>query len=152
LAFSTSYLSSVLGTLVGLLIVLPLAYFQPEGGFQLLGLSLFVFVVVQLVESWLLTPKIMAIRSGLHPAIVVVSVFFWGTALGGIVGMILAVPVTAFLVAVWRQANDRLARTVVSDDDAVRIDTTASTRDASSKAPTGGPVMGKPTDTRIVSP
>lgn len=46
-----------LGTLIGLLIVLPLAYFQLSGGFPLLGLSLVVFTVVQLVESWLLTPK-----------------------------------------------------------------------------------------------
>jgi predicted PurR-regulated permease PerM len=112
-----------LGTLVGLLIVLPIAYFQPEGGLQLLGLSLLVFAAVQLVESWLLTPKIMANRSGLHPALVVVSVFFWGTALGGIVGMILAVPLTAFVVAVWLQVKDSLARSMVSDDDAVRIDT-----------------------------
>lgn len=110
-----------LGTLIGLLIVLPLAYFQPSGSFQLLGLSLVVFTVVQLVESWLLTPKIMANRSGLHPALVVISVFFWGTALGGITGMILAVPLTAFLVAVWRQAKSALTLSMTSDKNADRI-------------------------------
>jgi predicted PurR-regulated permease PerM len=111
-----------LGTLVGLLIVLPMAYFQPEGSLQLVGLSLLVFTVVQLVESWLLTPKIMANRSGLHPALVVVSVFFWGTALNGIIGMILAVPLTAFLVAVWAQAKAGLARSMTSDADISRIE------------------------------
>ena len=111
-----------LGTLIGLLIVVPLAYFQPSGSFQLLGLSLLVFAIVQLVESWLLTPKIMANRSGLHPALVVISVFFWGTALGGITGMILAVPLTAFLVAVWSQAKEGLALSMTSDDDAERIE------------------------------
>ncbi|MFU8896155.1 MAG: AI-2E family transporter, partial [Gammaproteobacteria bacterium] len=110
-----------LGTLVGLLIVLPMAYFQPGGSVHLLMLSLLVFTIVQLVESWLLTPKIMANRSGLHPALVVISVFFWGTALGGIIGMILAVPLTAFLVAVWAQAKTRLARGMMSDDDLGRI-------------------------------
>jgi len=110
-----------LGTLIGLLIVLPLAYFQPSGSFQLLGLALVVFTVVQLVESWLLTPKIMANRSGLHPALVVISVFFWGTALGGITGMILAVPLTAFLVAVWAQAKAGLARSMTSEHDEGRI-------------------------------
>jgi predicted PurR-regulated permease PerM len=111
-----------LGTLVGLLIVLPMAYLQPGGSLHLLMLSLLVFTVVQLVESWLLTPKIMANRSGLHPALVVISVFFWGTALGGIIGMILAVPLTAFVVAVWAQAKASLTRGMMSDDDLGRIE------------------------------
>jgi predicted PurR-regulated permease PerM len=110
-----------LGTLVGLLIVLPLAYFQPGGSLNLVGLSLLVFTVVQLVESWLLTPRIMANRSGLHPALVVISVFFWGTALDGIIGMILAVPLTAFLVAVWVQAKASLTRGMTPDEDISRI-------------------------------
>jgi len=112
-----------LGTLVGLLIVLPLAYFQPDGSLQLLGLSLIVFAFVQVVESWVLTPKIMANRSGLHPALVVIAVFFWGIALGGVTGMILAVPLTAFMVAVWGQAKVVLSHSMTSDDDAVRIET-----------------------------
>jgi predicted PurR-regulated permease PerM len=111
-----------LGTLIGLLIVLPLAYTQTHGGFPLLFLSLLVFSVVQLVESWLLTPKIMANRSGLHPALVVISVFFWGTAFGGITGMVLAVPLTAFFVAVWSQAKASLTRSMTSIDDAHRIE------------------------------
>lgn len=111
-----------LGTLVGLLVVLPLAYFQPSGSLQLIGLSLLVFTIVQLVESWLLTPRIMANRSGLHPALVVIAVIFWGTALGGITGMILAVPLTAFLVAVWGQAKASLAMSMTSDRDADRIE------------------------------
>lgn len=118
-----------LGTLIGLLIVLPLAYLQPSGGgFQLLGLSLLVFTVVQLVESWLLTPKIMANRSGLHPALVVISVFFWGTAFGSITGMILAVPLTAFFIAAWRQAKAGLARSMTSERDAGRIERAAGSK------------------------
>lgn len=116
-----------LGTLVGLLLVLPLSYFQPEGGLQLLTLSLLVFAAVQLLESWFLTPRIMADRSGLHPALVVISIFFWGTALGGIIGMILAVPLTAFIVAVWRHLKSRLNRTVVTQtegDEGPREDAT----------------------------
>lgn len=111
-----------LGTLIGLLIVLPLAYTQPYGGVDLLFLGLLVFSVVQLVESWLLTPKIMANRSGLHPALVVVSVFFWGTAFGGIAGMILAVPLTAFLVAAWKQAKAGLTRSMTSEHGSGRIE------------------------------
>jgi predicted PurR-regulated permease PerM len=121
-----------LGTLVGLLFVLPMAYLQPGGGLQLLGLSLLVFTIVQLIESWLLTPKIMSNRSGLHPALVVISVFFWGTALGGVIGMILAVPLTAFLVAVWSQLKDGLARSMKSDLQADRIETPPGVREEAS--------------------
>jgi predicted PurR-regulated permease PerM len=124
-----------LGTLVGLLIVLPIAYFQPGGSFQLLALSLLVFTVVQLVESWLLTPKIMANRSGLHPALVVISVFFWGIALDGIIGMILAVPLTAFIVAVWSHAKASLTRSMRSDHDAIVIETPAGTRGPDAEDP-----------------
>ena len=124
IGFSLGLLNIVpfLGTLIGLLIVLPLAYMQPSGGgFPLLGLSLLVFSVVQLIESWVLTPKIMANRSGLHPALVVISVFFWGTAFGSITGMILAVPLTAFLITAWKQAKAGLSRSMTADHDAGRI-------------------------------
>ncbi len=103
-----------LGTIVGLLIIVPLAYLQPGAGLELLALTLVVFAVVQVVESWLLTPKIMGERSGLHPAVVVISIFFWGTALDGLIGMILAVPLTAFVVALWRHFRFRLAQQLVS--------------------------------------
>jgi predicted PurR-regulated permease PerM len=138
-----------LGTLVGLLIVLPIAYFQPAGSFQLLALSLVVFTVVQLVESWLLTPKIMANRSGLHPALVVISVFFWGIALGGIIGMILAVPLTAFIVAVWSQAKASLTRSMTSDRDTIMIVTPSGARAPDPETVTKNPLVRKATDVRL---
>lgn len=105
-----------LGTLIGLLVVLPMAYFQPDGGIQLLILTGLVFAAVQVIESWLLTPKIMANRSGLHPALVVISLFFWGTALGGIIGMVLAVPLTAFFVAIWSEIKSSLKHSLSNQD------------------------------------
>lgn len=99
-----------LGTVVGLLLVLPIALFQPDGGGFLLVLALGVFAVVQLIESWLLTPRIMANQSGLPPVLVVISVVFWGIAFGGVIGMILAVPLTAFLLAVWAPVKSSLRR------------------------------------------
>ncbi|PWG65852.1 AI-2E family transporter [Spiribacter halobius] len=101
-----------LGTLIGLLVVLPTAYLQPGGGAELLFFTGLAFAAVQLIESWLLTPKIMANRSGLHPALVVISLFFWGTALGGIIGMVLAVPLTAFFVAIWSEIKAGLKCTL----------------------------------------
>jgi predicted PurR-regulated permease PerM len=94
-----------LGTILGLAITLPLAFFQPEGGWQLVGLVLLVKGIVQCIESWVLTPKIMGHHTGLHPVAIIVAVFFWGTAFGGVLGMLLAVPLTAFFVTAWRLAK-----------------------------------------------
>jgi predicted PurR-regulated permease PerM len=94
-----------LGTILGLGIALPLAFFQPEGGAQLVGLVLLVKAVVQCIESWVLTPRIMGHQTGLHPVMIIFAIFFWGTAFGGILGMLLAVPLTAFFVTVWRLAK-----------------------------------------------
>lgn len=91
-----------LGTIIGLSVALPLAFLQPGGGPQLVGLVLLVFIIVQNIEGWYLTPKIMGDRTGLHPVTIIVAIFFWGTALGGILGMVLAIPLTAFFVTAWR--------------------------------------------------
>ena len=71
---------------VMLAVCLPLAYFQQGGGLLLVGLVIVVFTVVQTIEGYLLTPKIMGDRTGLHPMAIIVAVFFWGSALGGILG------------------------------------------------------------------
>ena len=94
-----------LGTIIGLGVALPLAYLQPGGCWTLVGLVLLVFVIVQNIEGWYLTPKIMGDRTGLHPVVVIIAIFFWGTALDGILGMILAIPLTAFFVTAWRLAK-----------------------------------------------
>jgi predicted PurR-regulated permease PerM len=91
-----------LGTIIGLIITVPLAFLQEGGGLQLLAMVLAVKVAVQTLEGWVLTPKIMGDRTGLHPVTIIVAVFFWGTALDGVLGMILAIPLTAFFVTVWR--------------------------------------------------
>ncbi len=96
-----------LGTIIGLATVVPLAFFQPGGGWPLLGLVLLVKTIVQLIESWVITPKVMGERTGLHPVTIIVAIFFWGTAFGGVLGMLLAIPLTAFFVTAWRLAKQK---------------------------------------------
>ena len=92
-----------LGSILGMSVALPLAFLQPEGGgLPLVGICVGVFIAVQAVEGWFLTPRIMGKQTGLHPVAIIVAVFFWGKALGGILGMMLAVPLTAFFVTAWR--------------------------------------------------
>lgn len=91
-----------LGNIVGLAIVIPLAWFQAGGGAQLLAGVGVVFVIVQCIEGYLLTPRIMGKTTGLHPMAIIFAILFWGTALNGLLGMVLAIPLTAFLVVFWR--------------------------------------------------
>jgi predicted PurR-regulated permease PerM len=91
-----------LGSILGLSVALPLAFLQPGGGVTLVGICVAVFTAVQAIEGWLLTPRIMGRQTGLHPVVIIVAIFFWGQALGGILGMMLAIPLTAFFVTAWR--------------------------------------------------
>ncbi len=100
-----------LGSIIGLSVALPLAYFQADGGgINLLLLVVAVFTAVQVVEGYFLTPRIMGQTTGLHPMVIIVAIFFWGTALNGILGMVLAIPLTAFFVVVWRLAKHKYLR------------------------------------------
>jgi predicted PurR-regulated permease PerM len=95
-----------LGAILGLVITLPLAFFQNGGGLGTLVAVIVVLILVSTIEGYFLTPKIMGDRTGLHPMVIIVAIFFWGSALGGIAGMILAIPLTAFLVVFWRLARE----------------------------------------------
>jgi predicted PurR-regulated permease PerM len=102
-----------LGNIVGLGVALPLSYFGVGGGLTQVALVLLVFTVVQCIEGYLLTPKIMGNRTGLHPALIIFAIFFWGVALGGILGMMLAIPLTAFAVVFWRLLKKKYMAEVV---------------------------------------
>lgn len=96
-----------LGTMLGILSVLPLAHFQDGGGLTLIICCAIVFAIGQLLTDYFFTPKIMGDRTGMGPMLIIFSVFFWGVALGGIMGMILAIPLTAFFLVFWRLARER---------------------------------------------
>jgi len=102
-----------LGSIIGLGTTIPLAYFQQDGGLATAVGVLVVFSVVQLIESYLLTPRIMGDKTGLHPMVIIFAIFFWGSALGGIMGMIMAIPLTAFLVVFWRLAKEKYIKELV---------------------------------------
>jgi predicted PurR-regulated permease PerM len=99
-----------LGTIIGLGTVLPIAYFQPDGGLLLMALALASFILVQMLEGYVLTPRIMGEKTGLHPLTIIIAIFFWGVALDGLLGMVLAIPLTAFFVVAWRLAKLKYLR------------------------------------------
>jgi predicted PurR-regulated permease PerM len=96
-----------LGVMIGLSVGLPTAFFQTDGGLGKVGAVLIAFIVVQLFEGYVMVPKIMGDRTGLHPMVIMIAMFFWGSALGGIFGMILAIPLTAFAVVLWRLMREK---------------------------------------------
>ena len=102
-----------LGSIVGLGIALPLSYFGDDGDALRVVLVLVVFGAVQAIEGYILTPRIMGKRTGLHPALIIFAVFFWGVALNGILGMMLAIPLTAFAVVFWRLLKKKYIAEVV---------------------------------------
>ena len=42
-----------------------------------------------------------------RPVTIIVAIFFWGTAFGGVLGMLFAIPLTAFFVTAWRLAKQK---------------------------------------------
>ena len=91
-----------LGNILGLSVALPLAYFTPGGGLKLLALVVLVFCAVQTLDSYFITPRVMGKRTGLNAFAVIFSLFFWNSVLGGVLGMLLAIPLSAFFVVFFR--------------------------------------------------
>src|SRR6266853_2649623 len=54
-----------------------------------------IFIVVQNLEGMFYAPRIVGKSVGLHPMTVIVSIFVWGLLIGGLLGPMLAVPLTA---------------------------------------------------------
>jgi predicted PurR-regulated permease PerM len=67
-----------------------------------------IFAVVNAIEGFVISPKIIGDRVGLHPLTIIVAVVVGTTLLGGVLGGVLAIPMTAALRAimfryVWRK-------------------------------------------------
>jgi predicted PurR-regulated permease PerM len=69
---------------------------------------LITFVVVQGLEGFWLTPKLLGKRVGLSPLYVFLAILIGG-AMFGPVGVLFAVPVVAVLGVIWRRAVKRQA-------------------------------------------
>ncbi|RPI99961.1 MAG: AI-2E family transporter, partial [Chloroflexi bacterium] len=78
-------------------------------------LVLIVFGIVQGLEGLIISPKIMVDRVGLHPVTIIIAVVAGTTLLGGILGGILAIPLTAALRVVmfryiWKKPDGKEAK------------------------------------------
>ena len=101
------------GSVVCLPVALPVAYFMGDGSVTRVFLVLAVWGAGQILDGYFITPKIQGNKTGLGYAGVIFSFFFWGTVLGPLLGMLLAIPLSAFCVVLWRAVRARYIRPVV---------------------------------------
>ena len=83
------YVGPIIVGIISFLITLPQS-------FALAILVLVVFTVIQQIENHVLTPFVMSKAVGLDPVVVVIAVLA-GTQIAGLVGIILAIPITIIL-------------------------------------------------------
>ena len=108
-----------LGVAISIIPALLLAVVQ-YGDWLHPALVLGVFAVVQFLEGFVISPKIMGDRVGLHPLTIILAVMIGTTLMGGIIGGILAIPLTAALRVlmfryVWKRRQEAVANAPVME-------------------------------------
>ena len=103
----------LLGTVAILPLVLPIAYFG-DGGSTLRLVGVFsVWLTGQVLDGYLITPKIQGEKTGLGYAGVIFSFFFWGVVFRSMLGLLLAIPLSAFCVVLWRALKEKYIKGVI---------------------------------------
>jgi predicted PurR-regulated permease PerM len=79
-----------------------------NGEIQKLLIALVVLIVIQFIDGNFIGPKLLSKSIKIHPLIIIVSLIF-GSAIGGLLGMLLAVPVGAYLKLIFVRFIDNRA-------------------------------------------
>jgi predicted PurR-regulated permease PerM len=87
---------SLIAVAIAAILTYLLAAFQ-MGGLDHPIAVIAIFIAIQNLEGLLYAPRIVGNYVGLHPMTVIVSIFVWGLIIGGVIGPLLAVPLTATL-------------------------------------------------------
>ena len=93
LAFMLNFIPSI-GSIIATILPLPVALIDPNLGMISKILVLVIPGSIQFVIGNIIQPKLMGESLDLHPIVVLLSLIFFGT-IWGIIGMFLAVPITA---------------------------------------------------------
>ncbi len=76
-----------------------------------LGSTAIVFMIIQLIQEVILIPKIMNKVTGLHPAIILLSLSIWGSLLG-LSGLIIALPISTLLISYYKRHISSLSNKI----------------------------------------
>jgi len=71
-----------------------------NGDFQTMIISIIALFIIQAVDGNFIGPKLLSRSIKIHPLIIIISLIF-GSALGGFLGMLLAVPIGAYIKLVF---------------------------------------------------
>ena len=102
-----------LGNMIGLTVTLPMAFFGEGGSATRLCLVFSVFCVVQFFDGYFITPRIQGKRTGLNDVTIIFSLLFWGVVFKGILGVLLAIPLSAFIVVFWRLLKNKYIKELI---------------------------------------
>ena len=94
----------LLGAILSLSITMIVAYFSVKSTFVLLYI-LILFLVSQIIEGNIVTPKIIGDKIGIHPIIIIFSVLFFGN-LFGLFGVLFAIPISGILKLLLKHVFD----------------------------------------------
>ena len=61
------------------------------------------FLAVSQFDGWILQPKVVGNSMKMHDLTVMFSVLFWSMVFGGVIGALLAVPLTASIKVLFRR-------------------------------------------------
>ena len=101
------------GTVVCLPIALSLALLGAEGSvFRVICVTT-VWLAGQFLDGYVITPRIQGGKTGLGYAGVIFSFFFWGAVFKSMLGLLLAIPLSAFCVVLWRSLKSKYIKPVV---------------------------------------
>ena len=95
LAFLLNFIPSV-GSLIATLLPLPVVVVSPDISATTAVLAIAVPGTIQFAIGNVIEPKVMGDALDLHPVVILLALIFWGV-LWGIVGMLLATPMTAVM-------------------------------------------------------
>jgi predicted PurR-regulated permease PerM len=107
-----------LGTGLGVVLALVATVLAWQGPWQLVAVAL-TFIIGQMLEGFVITPRIVGDRVGLSPVVVIIAILAF-SELFGFVGILLAVPVSAVLKVVGDVAVERYQRTALFRGEARR--------------------------------
>lgn len=92
----------VVGILPAIILALLRAADTGQNFWLLIGGVLLVYIVVQILQDSIVTPYVMGNITGLSPAVILLSLSVWGYMLG-IIGLIIALPVTTLMISYYRR-------------------------------------------------
>ncbi len=101
-----------LGVMSGLCVALPVAFFHAGLGYTCAIFA--VFCCIQTFDGYVMQPYIQGGRMKLSAWQIVFALLFW-TQVGGFLGLLLAIPLTAFVKASWGEWRESSERFVTMD-------------------------------------